>query len=522
MRNGSLENIVIVGGGSAGWMSAAYLAKSLPDLKITVIESSDIPTIGVGEATIASISGYLSHLGMKEEKWMPACNASFKYGIRFNDWHRKGEHYWHPFETIPYFNPHQHLGHYWYRKQLDRKEIERHSIYSDCFLSVALINENKILKTKGGPDFVHTYALQDGNSRAQIHVPYAYHFDAGLFGALLKQQCVNAGSVKHIVDDVTRVNLTEKGSIDSLEIKSGCTVSGDLFLDCTGFKSLLLGKAIKEPFESYSDTLFVDRAIALQVPYVDPKDEMQPYTTSTAKSSGWVWNIPVANRLGTGYVYCSSFSSPDEAEKELRLHLGEKRVDGLECKVLDISRVGKHRNTWVKNCVGIGLSSGFLEPIESTSLHFVYAGVAKLAEALGDGYFNAATASAYNSFITGMMEEARDYIAAHYALTQREDTDFWRQVKYDTKIPDSLANYLASCRLALPERRADQIVFKYSSWTCALAGMGFLPNPAGYANMLQQDIAQQYRFMEQMKLLGKKLGGTAINHYEYIRSMRNM
>jgi len=519
MRDGVLEKIVIVGGGSAGWMAAAYLARDFPGLDIVLVESSEIPAIGVGEATIATITGFMSHLGLREQEWMPACNATFKYGIRFDDWCTQGEHYWHPFEVIPYFNPRQHLGHYWYRKQLDKGKIDRASLYSDCFLSVGLMSENRILKTKGGPDFVHAYNLQDGGVRTQIRVPYAYHFDAGLFGAFLRDRCIRNGSVKHVIDDVTRVNLSADGVIESLATGSGRTIAGDLYLDCTGFRGMLIEKALNEPFDSYAGSLFVDSAIAMRVPYERPEEEMHPYTTSTARSSGWVWNIPVADRIGTGYVYSSSFASADEAETELRLHLGEQRVDGLEARRLDISRVGKHRNTWVKNCVAIGLSSGFLEPIESTSLHFVYAGVAKLAEALGEGYYNAATAGAYNSFVTGMMEEARNFIVAHYALTQREDTPFWKEVKYNTVIPDSLAGYLSNCRLALPESNPDQIIFKYASWTCILAGMKFLPNPAGYGNMLQQDVLQQYRFMEQLKQLGNRLRGQAVNHCEYIRSM---
>lgn len=517
MQAGKLEKIVIVGGGSSGWMSAAYLAKALPDIKITLIESSDIPTIGVGEATIASISGFLSYLDMKEDDWMPACNGSYKYGIRFNDWSQAGEYYWHPFEVIPHLNPRQHLGHYWYRKYLDQKPADRLSLYSECFLSTGLIQENRILKTKGAGDYIHSYPIKDGQLQGQIHVPYAYHFNAGLFGAYLKKRCMSSQRLEHIVDDVTSVNLTENGFIKSIETKDGQEIVGDLFLDCTGFSSLLLDKTLREPFESYSDTLFVDRAVAMRVPYDNPETEMHPYTTATAKSSGWIWNIPVTGRIGTGYVYCSSFTGDEEAEKELRQHLGEKRVERLDAGKIEFRRVGKHRNAWVRNCVAIGLSSGFLEPIESTSLHFVYAGVAKLAEALGDGYYNMATVAAYNSFITQMMEEARDFIAAHYALTQREDTPFWKEVKYSTKIPDSLAGYLSNCRLALPERQSDQVVFKHSSWVCVLVGMNFLPNPVGYSSMNREDVERQFRFMQQMQKLKARLSKTAMTHYQYLK-----
>ncbi len=310
-----------------------------------------------------------------------------------------------------------------------------------------------------------------------------------------------------------------EGRIESLNTGTGNKITADLYIDCTGFRSLLLDKTLAEPFESYSRSLFVDRAIALRVPYDDPESEMHPYTSSTALSSGWVWNIPVADRIGTGYVYSSAFSSDDDAENELRVHLGKDRVKDISANRLNIGRVGKHRNTWVGNCVGIGLSSGFLEPIESTSLHFVYAGVAKLAEALGDGYYNAATISAYNMFITDMMEEARDFIVAHYALTQREDSAFWAAVKYDTVVPESLGRVLSRARLALPEADSEQIIFKYSSWACILAGMNFFPNPAGYANMQQQDVIQHYRLMNEMKKLGARLSGEATSHYQYISGL---
>lgn len=518
MKDRKMQKIVIVGGGSSGWMTAAYLSRALPGLQIILVESSDIPTIGVGEATITTISGFLSFLDMKEKDWMPACNGSYKYGIRFNDWFEVGEHYWHPFETLPYLNSQRHVGQYWYLKYLNQKPRDRNSLYSDCFLGVILNRENRILKTADGPEFAHTYPLVDGGRQMQLRVPYAYHFDAGLFGDYLKKRFRGPDAVEQIVDDVTAVNLSENGAIESLDTKGGLRIEGDLYVDCTGFRSALLDKALKEPFDSYSDTLFVDRAIAMRVPYEDPEKELRPYTTTTAKSSGWIWNIPVTERIGTGYVYCSSFASPDEAERDLRAHLGEKRVENLESRNFDIGRVGKHRNTWVKNCVAIGLSSGFLEPIESTSLHFVYAGAAKLAEALADGYYNAGSRAAYNSFITRMMEEARDFIAAHYALTKREDTPFWEEVKYHTRIPESLADYLDKARRALPNGPTNQVIFQESSWVCVLVGMNFLPNTAAYANINQQEAAQQFRFMQQMQSLQTSLKESSVSHYEYLKT----
>lgn len=519
MQAGKINRVTIIGGGSAGWMTAAYLAKAVQNIRVTVVESSEIPAVGVGEATIATISGFLSFLGLREADWMPHCNATYKYGIRFRDWLAPGSHYWHPFEGIPQFNPRQHLGHYWYRRQLDRGRVESDSLYADCFVSVGMMEQNRILKKQGEQEFVHSYPLEAGKSGAMVNIPYAYHFDAGLFGDYLKQQFAGKHEIENIIGTVQSVALDDRGNIQSLLLDDDRRIEGDLFIDCSGFSSLLLNDALGEPFQDYSDSLFVDTALAIRVPYSNPGDEMNPYTTATAKSGGWIWNIPVADRIGAGYVYSSAHTDHDAAERELRDHLGEKRVDGVEARRIPIGRVGKHRNTWVGNCVAIGLSSAFLEPIESTSLHFIYAGVAKLAEAIADNYYNVAMAAAYNAFITDMLEEARDFIIAHYALTQREDTPFWRDVKYSTRIPDSLARRLASCRLALPEIDPGQIIFKHSSWTCVLAGMNFYPNAAGYQSMLPQDLQQQYHAMHLLKQLGARLSREAVNHHRHVASL---
>lgn len=519
MKNGKVEKIVIVGGGTAGWMSAAYLSKALPNVKITLVESSDIPTIGVGEATIATFTGFTSYLGIKESEWMPKCNGSYKYAIRFNDWYAKGEHYWHPFEGLTYARSKLHLGQYWYRMFLAGPRTDRLSFYRDCFLSTDLIEDNKILRTPNGQEFTHTYSLSVGAAPIEVSVPYAYHFDAGLFGEYLKTNVGKPNGVTQIIDEVVQVNLDEHGFIKSLDTKKGSTLEGDLFIDCSGFRGLLIDQTLHEPFDSYADTLFVDRAIAMRVPFSDVKKEMRPYTTTTALSAGWVWNIPVTKRVGTGYVYSSRFLEPDAAELEFRRHVGEERTKDLEARHINISKVGKHRNTWVKNCVAIGLSSGFLEPIESTSLSFVFAGVAKLGEAVREGSFNSAIIAGYNHYITQMIEEARDFIAAHYALTSREDTSFWRAVKYDTKIPDSLANFLTRARQAFPNGPTNNIIFLESSWMCILLGMNYLAGDLAYTNISRKELEDQSRVLQQLKILGQQLGKQALHHYDYLSKL---
>lgn len=523
MNHGKIKTIVIVGGGTAGWMSAAFLSKALPHLQITLIESSDIPTIGVGEATITAFTSFTSFLGMKEADWMPACNGSYKYGIRFNDWYEQGQHYWHPFEPLLYAHSPYHLGHFWYRNFLSDPAAHRLAFYRDCFLHLGLIEENKILKSTGAADYVHAYTMATDGGPLEVRVPYAYHFDAGLFGEYLKVHIGKPNGVRQIIDEVTHVHLDEHGFIHSLDMKSGNKVTGDLFIDCSGFQGLLIDKTLHEPFDSYADTLFVDRAIALRVPFNDARAEMRPYTTTTALSSGWSWNIPVTQRVGTGYVYCSNFLEPDAAELEFRRHVGEQRTQRLEARHITISKVGKHRNTWVKNCVAVGLSSGFLEPLESTSLHFVFAGIYRLAKAIREGNFNIATISTYNRQLTELFEESRDFIAVHYALTNREDTPFWRAAKYDTKIPDTLADTLAQAKQLFPNGPTKNILFGENSWMCILLGMNYLPDEAAYINNIpSEELNRQLRVMRLLPGLRQQLGVGAPHHYDYLKQFENV
>lgn len=514
MKDGKIEKIVIVGGGSSGWMSAAFLSKALPGTQITLVESSDVPTIGVGEATIATISGYLSALGLKEADWMPFCNATYKYQIRFKDWHKKGDDYWHPFESLAYYDKRFHLGQFWYLRHLSQGLTDRESLYEDCFLGVGLAKQNKILRQPNTPEYADNYSVKVNGDQVPLRVPYAYHFDAGLFGEYLKQNIAKPAGVEQIIDHVTDVNVDERGFIESLDTRSGRMIDGDLFIDCSGFRAMLIDKVMQEPFESYADTLYCDKAMAIRVPYEDPRAEMEPFTTATAISTGWVWNTPLTTRRGTGYVYCSAFTDKDKAETEYRRFLGEDKVKDAEPNHIDI-RVGKHRRTWVKNCVAIGLSSGFIEPLESTGLHFVYAAVYKLAEALAQRVYNAPIMAAYNVFTTQVMEEARDFLALHYALTCREDTPFWREVKYDTKMSDSLGELLANYKNAFPNHLTNHI-FSEHSWTCVLTGMNYMPGAQSYMGLNKPESQKQFQLIESIQKLKSQLQGTAFNHHDFL------
>lgn len=498
----TLRDIVIVGGGSAGWMTAAYLARGLTDVNITLIESSDIPTVGVGEATIAAVHRFLDFFGLQEKDWMPACKATYKHSIRYRNWHAPGEIYWHPFEKVAGYKSRLHMGHYWYCGQIAQKNPpSRLSFYEDCFFSVDYLKNNlipRLTRSDGKPD--HFFTLpDDAADKFEIPVTYAYHFDAALMGEFLKTRIAKPEGVTQIIDEISTVRQNERGEIAELVTKSGKIITADLFIDCTGFTSLLLDKTLHEPFEYYAEHLPCDRALAVQIPYVDKAAEMHPYTGATALSAGWVWAIPLTHRIGTGYVYCSAFKTDDAAEAEFRNFLGEERVKDITMRQIKI-RVGKHKRVWVKNVIAIGLSAGFIEPLESTGLAFVHLALEKLVHHIKDDHSNVGKVSAYNEFNRQMMDEARDFLSIHYALTAREDSAFWRHCKHDLNLSPAMTAELERYQRRLPNG-LERIIFADSSWTCILVGMNYLPETSFYKALPDDEVITNLKFMHQLKVL---------------------
>ena len=459
-----VKKIVITGGGSSGWMTAAHMVTHLTGIQITLIESSDIPTLGVGESTVPPIVDFMAGLGVEEEDWMPKCHATYKSSICFSEFHAKGDPlFWYPFIPMGMVEGRP-ISRYWMHKHLtDKAYSDRFTIYDYCSLVPEICRQGKTVKSVA-------------------NAGYAYHVDAGLLGEYLKGLSVERG-VEHVVDTITQVKLHEDGSIKSLARENGADLEGDLFIDCSGFQSLLLEKTLGEPFESYSDYLFNDMAVATRVPYIDRDKEMVSYTMCSAQSAGWVWQVPIYDRLGTGYVYSSAHKSTDEAETEFRQFLGEKRVKDLEVRQLKM-RVGKQRRTWVKNCVAIGLSGGFVEPLESTGLVIVQGTVDVVTQILKSKCdYTTADVATFNASVTRLYEIVRDFLVCHYALTSREDTSYWRDVKYTIKISDSLAEKLQIARANFPDAEylsrfdnAGLAGFSFSDgWQYILAGMNYLP-----------------------------------------------
>ena len=386
--------ILIVGGGSAGWMTAATLESQLPQHKISLIESKNISTIGVGESTIRQIFEWMRMLNIKDEDFLKHVDGIYKLSIKFTDFYKKGEAFHYPFGSAPLEGNQAGYNDWWFKKIFNPSTPN--SDYADCIypLQMAYVNQNKFDKEQ---------------------VEHAYHFDAAKFGIWLRDKYCK--KVKHIVDDIVSVEQDENGIV-SLNKK----YKADLYIDCTGFKSLLLDKSLKEPFESYSDMLPNDSAWATKLKYKNKKKELVPYTNCTAIENGWVWNIPLWSRIGTGYVYSSKFVDDDTALKEFKKHLGQKDLEFKKIKM----RVGIHKRVWVKNVVAIGLSAGFIEPLESNGLFSVHEFLIRLLRNLRREKISQWDRDNFNYQCKHLFKVFAEFVGLHYALSHRDDTPYWR------------------------------------------------------------------------------------------------
>jgi len=520
----NIENVVIVGGGSAGWMTAAYLRRALDEkVKIALVESSGIPTVGVGEATFSTIKLFFDFLGLDERDWMPKCNAAYKLAIKFVNWNAERRHFYHPFERYEIVDGFS-AGEWWLKvaKQRDVGPFD----YA-CFIIPSLCDQKRSPRYFDGKVFDHKVVDHFRPERAfqknmlsdlKIQYPYAYHFNASLLADFMMSYATQRG-VRRILDDVVDVKLAEDGSIAHVVTKEIGDISGDLFIDCTGFRGLLISKALNEPFISFSQSLLCDRAVAVQVPRNIAKDGINPYTTATALSSGWVWNIPLYGRDGTGYVYSSAFISPDEAEKEFRAHLGSASDD---CKALHIKmRIGRNRNSWVKNCVSIGLSSGFVEPLESTGIFFIQHGIEELVSHFPSRDFNREAIKSYNEAIADCIDGVREFLTLHYFTSSRVDTPFWKATKHDLAIPESLQERLRLWKARLPNNR--NINQKYHgfesySYSVMLLGLGYRPEHSlPVLNHINDDNA--LLTFRAIKEKATHLCQTLPSQYDYLSSM---
>jgi tryptophan halogenase len=490
-----VRKIVIVGGGTAGWMAATYLAKLSQGIEysIELIESEEIGTVGVGEATIPPIGDFNRLMGINEHEFMRATQASFKLGIEFVDWHRVGEEYTHPFGFygVPMHGLYFH--HFWLRHQ-----AQGGTIPAEVFC------QNLVACRQG----------RFGRIRPDDRLPvdpmtYAYHFDAGLYAVFLRRLAEGMG-VRRIEGKIVHVaQHAESGFVESVKLADGRVVAGDFFIDCSGFRGLLIEQTLKAGYEDWSHWLPCDRAVAVPS---ERSEATTPYTRSIARESGWQWRIPLQHRTGNGYVYCSQFISDDEAAARLLARLDAPAL-GAPRPLRFVA--GRRKEVWKKNVVAVGLASGFLEPLESTSIHLIQSMMARLLFMFpGDG-FDPATIAKFNALARNELEEIRDLLVLHYTATERDDTPFWRLCR---TLPRSES---LQQRWEMYERNGNIIIeagplFKEPSWFAIFQGQGLRPRSYHPFADIPSDQELERRFALMQDAIAKRVATFPL-HDDYIR-----
>jgi tryptophan halogenase len=523
-----IKTVTIVGGGSAGWMTAAGLIAQMPNLEITLVESDDIGTIGVGESTLAAFNIFLDALGLEDSEWMPHCNATYKSSIKFTDFRERLEkpvsfHY--PFGSLILDNKDFGLME-WYLAKGMNPEIECSTFAEYYHENVWMTNANKMTDNKFNE-------LKNFNFKYDT----AYHFDAALFGRYLREHYCKPRGVKHVVDDVVDIPLCEDGSVDYILTKNGSKLKSDLYIDCTGFKAMLIEETMGSEFISFSDTLMNDSAIATHIPYIDKEREMESVTNCTAIDSGWVWNIPVWNRIGTGYVYSSKFATKEQAEEQFRKHLAsdrmvcqdKERADSAVFKHIKI-RHGVHKQSWIKNVVAVGLSNGFIEPLESTGLLTTHNSILRLIDTfqMKNCTMNQFDIDVYNSRSLKEILGYKDFVSMHYALSSRNDTEYWRHVTENmhySKVLMGLDQTLDDGYSEFAKQIGDrEFQIELAGLLYISAGMGYVP--AGrrfieFAGRTYPDMNKSYEIYKKRidvhKVLMERKIAKMSSHYEFLK-----
>lgn len=421
MKSKKVKRIVILGGGTAGWLSAHYLRRCLgAEVEITVLAASSIGIIGVGEATIPTLRFTLKLLGLKEKDWMPFCNATYKLAIKFNNWRTVDHAFYHPFQVNKEFSI-EPFGTRHFPDQTDGFNLINYYVQS----------RGESASSNIAYDLCYNSSLCDNNqapknlTKQQTPVNYAYHLNSHLFGQFLCERAKEK-SIEHIDDIFTHADLNEKGEVISLNCESGRKLKGDFFVDCSGFKSLLLGKTLGGKFKDCSDELFTNAAVTFRANFQD--DEVPPYTLATARDYGWTWDVPLRNDRGIGYVYHSQFKNQDDIYKELlTLYPGEAVRAGQFSNVNFIP--GRLEKTWKKNVVAIGLSGSFLEPLESTSIGLIEYQLYLLTKYFPFKGENPVFREKYNQNFSKTFDQVKDFIALHFLLSERNDSSFWQEVQ---------------------------------------------------------------------------------------------
>ena len=494
MSEHAIRKIVIVGGGTAGWMAAAALSVLLDrhNLDIVLLESDEIGTVGVGEATIPPLMAFNHMIGIDEDEFLAASKGTFKLGIEFVDWGAPGERYFHP------FGPHgqDYRGvhfHQYYLRESERRALPDIREWSMSGVAAEL---GKFARP----------ALDSPMPLPQLS--YAFHFDAGLYAQFLRRHAEQHG-VRRVEGKIVDATLDgANGHVRSVTLADGQVIEGELFVDCSGFRGLLIEEKLGTGYEDWSRWLMCDRAAAVPCALPGPPD---PFTRATARSAGWQWRIPLQHRMGNGLVYSSAHMERDAAAQLLLANLEDEPL--AEPRHLSFT-AGRRRLAWNANVVSLGLSSGFIEPLESTSIHLVQSGIAKLMALFPDRRFDPVERNEYNRQMKDVFEDVRDFIILHYKATRRDDSEFWNYCR-TMDVPDSLAAKLELWRSKGRLFREGRELFSTPSWVAVLLGQGIVPDehePAADA----MDAATLSDVLDRMRLSYRDMAERMPTHAEFI------
>lgn len=510
--NKPIKRIVIVGGGTAGWISAGIIAKKLQvdgndNVSISLIESSNIPTVGVGEGTWPTMRNTMKKIGISENDLVRECDATFKQGAKFAKWttNEENDFYYHPFNVTEGY-PKIDIAAYWLNQNTSSQSSSSSFSNGTCW-------QEYLCEQNLAPKLITTREYADVAN-------YAYHLDAGKLATMLKVHCIDNLGVNHIVDDVIDVQQSDNGDITSVVTKNHENIEGDLFIDCTGLACLLLGKTLGVPFVDQSDTLFINRAIAMQVPYDDNDSEIATHTISTAQKAGWIWDIGLSSRRGMGHVYSSEHCSDDEAEQILRDHIGDK-AKNLDARKLQFTN-GHREKFWERNCVAIGLSAGFLEPLEATAIMLIEISATMVAEQFPPcrSVMNI-TAERFNKAFHYRWKAIIDFLKLHYVLSKRTEP-FWVDNRNMDSVPESLQQLLELWKYQAPsdyDFSSQYELFKSPSYQFVLYGMGFETDYSNLKHTLnkQEEADKYFRLIEQAK---QKFGTNLSSHRDLINKVK--
>lgn len=507
-----IKKVMIVGGGTSGWMAAAYLNHVLnhpkkSNIEIVLLESPEVNIIGVGESTFDTLRNYCAAVELPEADFLKETDAVLKHGTYFKGWLDGGDdEYLHPFE-IPQAHDGVNIMNHWVN-------LHQHG-RNDRNFGESVTLQVPLAKAHKSPRSVHNPRDYEGA------LPYSYNLDAILFGRYLRKVSTGRG-VKHMVDHVTNVVLDDKGYIKGVETKENGLQEADFFVDCTGFAAILSKAIGNTDFIDYTPSLLCDEAVAMQPPFrEDEVFDPRPYTTSTAQDSGWIWEIDLYRRKGVGYVYSSKFCDADTAETRLREFVGDKKGE-INVRRLKM-RIGRRKKFWHKNCLCVGLSGAFVEPLEATGIMFIHMGLQFFGEVFPSLPVPGVLEDRYNKMMGELLDETRDFIILHYILTRRRDTAFWKAYVNDVKVPDSLQERLELWKHKVPSPTdfSDRVaVFIQSSYSYILYGMEWKHDttPGTIGGVDPERSQHVLNLMKQQQMAAMK---QAPSHVESLEAVRN-